>query len=145
MNRKSLIGIIGLSAILVIATAINRPFFLWIIFGAALIVVWICLVRTVRKKKTKIFHDQMEPELAERRLKILKFFLQVAAISLAVGVVGVVLHNVLSAWLDMEEAVSFVIAILALFLWIMATIGSLVVFIMGRRKPKPKSSEVRAT
>ena len=135
MNKKLLIGIIVLFASLVIAAAIIRPMFIWMIFWAALIVAWICLVWMVRKKKTKIFHDQMEPKLAERRLKWLKKFLLVGGISLAMFIFGFILHNALYALLEKEEGVSFFIAILGGLLLFLANIGSLVIFLTGRRKP----------
>ncbi len=101
---------------------------------AILMGVWIYLVWMVRKKKTNIFHDQMEPKLAERRLKRLKTFLLVAGISLAVGIVGVIVHNALYGLSEIEEPVSFIIAISALWVFIIATIGGLVIFLKGRRK-----------
>jgi polyferredoxin len=88
----------------------------------------------VWKKKTNIFHDQMEPKLAERRLKMLKAFLLVAGISFVVFIVGVVVHNVLYALSEIEEPVFFSIAIFSLVLFTIATIGSLVIFLQGRRK-----------
>ena len=135
MNKKLLIGIIVLFASLVIAAAIIRPMFIWMIFWAALIVAWICLVWMVRKKKTKIFHDQMEPKLAERRLKWLKKFLLVGGISLAMFIFGTILHNTLSARLETEEPISFFIGISGGLLLFLANIGSLVIFLTGRRKP----------
>ncbi len=136
MNKKLLIGIIVLFVVLVIAAAIIRPMSIPFVLGLALIVVWIYLVRMVRKKKTKIFHDQMEPKLAERRLKRLKAFLLVAGISLAVEIVGVVVHNVLYGLSEIEEPVSLVIAIVGLWAFFVATIGGLVIFLKGRRKTR---------
>ncbi len=108
---------------------------MFLIIAVALIVVWVYLVWTVRKKKTKIFHDQMEPKLDERRYKMLKTFLLVAGISLAVGIVGVILHGVLGALLEIEEdPVSFFIAFVGLYVFIIATIGGLVIFFKGQRK-----------
>ncbi len=135
MNKKLLIGIIVLFVALVVVAAIIRPMFIWWIFWVALIVVWVYLVWMVRKKKTKIFHDQMEPELAERRLKWLKTFLLGGGISLAMFIVGTILHNVLSALLEKEEEVTFFIAILGGLVLFIANIGSLVIFLTGRRKP----------
>ena len=78
----------------------------------------------------------MEPKLAERRYKRLKTFLLVAGISLAVGIVGIVLHGVLGILLEIEEElVSFYIAIVGLYVFIIATIGSLVIFLKGQEKP----------
>ncbi len=135
MNRKLLIGAIVLFVGLVIAAAIIRPMLIpMVVIGVAPIGVWIYLVWMVRKEKTKIFHDQMEPELAERRLRRLKIFLRVGGISWAVGIVGVVGHNVVSALLEKEEPVFFTIALVGLGVFFIATIGGLVIFLKGRRK-----------
>ena len=138
MNKKLLIGIIVVIVGLVIAAAILGNL-MWAmnIIEVALVGVWIYLVWMVWKKKTKIFHDQMEPKLAERRLKMLKTFLLVAGISLAVGIVGVILHGVLGALLEIEEElVSFFIALVGLYVFNIATIGGLVIFLTGRRKTR---------
>ena len=135
MNKKLLIGIIVLFIALVVAAAIIRPMFIWWVFWAALIVAWIWLVWMVRKKKTKIFHDQMEPKLAERRLKRLKIFLLVGGISLGVFIISAVVYNVIGGLLDIEEPVSFFIALLGGLVLFIANIGSLVIFLTGRRKP----------
>ncbi len=137
MNKKLLIGINVVIIGLVIAAAIYNP--LWIpmlLVGVAPIVVWISLVWMVRKEKTKIFHDQMEPELAERRLRRLKIFLRVGGISFVVGIVGVVGHNVVSALLEKEEPVFFTIGLVGLYVFFIATIGGLVIFLKGRRKTR---------
>jgi len=129
MKRKLLIGII-------VVFGIAAAVFMSTLVAGAAIAVWICLVWMVRKKKTKIFHDQMEPKLAERRLKRLKIFLLVAAISFAVGIAGVILHNVIYGVSETEEAVSFFIALAALWAFILATGGGLVIFLRGRQKPQ---------
>jgi len=140
MNKKLLIGIIVVIVVFVIAAAIlgvifKNPLFLinlltgWIPLG-----VWIYLVWMVRKKKTNLFHDQMEPKLAERRYKRLKVFLLVGGISLAVGIIGVVGHNAVYALSETEEPVFFSIGLAALWVFFIATIGGLVIFLKGRRK-----------
>ncbi len=60
----------------------------------------------------------MEPKIAERRLKILKAFLLVTGISLAVSTVSMVLHGVLSAINEIEEPASFYIALMGLYVFI---------------------------
>ncbi len=135
MNKKLLIGII---VVLGIAVAV----FMNTLIAGALIAVWIYLVWIVRKEKTKIFHDQMEPKLAERRYKRLKTFLLVAGISFAVFIVGVIVHNALYGLSEMEEPVSFIIAISALWVFIIATIGGLVIFLKGRRKQDKGNTEI---
>jgi len=106
------------------------------VVALGLLVVWMFLALEVRKKRTNLFHDQVEPELAERRLKMLKAFLLVAGISFAAFIVGVVLHNALSALFEIEEPVSFFIALLSLAAFTMATIGGLVMFLKGRRETR---------
>ena len=120
-------------------------------FGIEVILVgvWIYLVWMVGKKKTNIFHDQMEPKLAERRLKRLKTFLLVAGISLAVFIISAVLHNVIYGlfihffgedfWTRTgigDEPVFFFIAIFSLVPFAVGTIGGLVIFLKGRRKTR---------
>jgi drug/metabolite transporter (DMT)-like permease len=126
INKKLLIRVI---VVFVIAAAI---FFL----GSALVVpalaVWIYLVFVVWKKKISLFRDQMEPKLAERRYKMLKAFLLIAGISLAGGIVGIVVHNVLYGLSETEEPVFFSIAISALLVFIIATVGGLVIFLKLR-------------
>ena len=131
MIKKLLIGTL---IVLVIVAAILRAMFIPTILGVALIGVWIYLVYMVRKKKANLFHDQVEPEIAERRLKKLKAFLLVAGISLAVGIVGVVVHNAIYGLSGVEEPVFFVIALVGLWAFLVATIGGLVIFFKGRRK-----------
>jgi len=127
MKRKLLIGII-------VVFGIAAAFFMSTLVAGAAIAVWIYLVWMVRKKKANLFHDQVEPKIAERRLKRLKAFLLVAAISFAVGIVGIIVHNVLYGLSETEEIVSFIIALAALWLFILATGGGLVIFLKGRRK-----------
>ena len=136
MIRNILIGLVVVGVGMVIAGAIlGQPRF--ITFGIMIVAAgWgIYLVWMVRKKKTSLFHNQLEPESAERRYKILKAFLLVAGISLAVGIVGVILHNALYGLLEREEPISFGIGLVGLFVFFIAIIGSLVVYITGRRKP----------
>ena len=138
MSRRLLIGIIAIIVIgvgLVIAGAIIKTAFITLGIVVALMGVWIYLVYMVWKKKANLFDDQMEPKIAERRLKMLNTFLLVAGISLAVGIVGAILHNVLYGINEIEEPVSFFIGILGLFGFVIATIGSLFIFLKGRQRP----------
>ncbi len=99
-----------------------------------LVGVWIYLVWMVWKKKTNIFHDQMEPKLAENRLKRLKTFLLVAGISFVVFIVGLIVNFAVYYPSETDEPVSFITAYSGLGVFVIATIGSLVIFLKGRRK-----------
>ena len=127
MKRNLLIVII---AVVVIVFTIFSP----IIIGVLAIPVWIYLVWMVRKKNTGIFYDQMEPALAEKRLKRLKTFLTVAGLLCIVSIAGIIMHNVESALSEMEDSVFFIIGIAALWVFIILTAVGLVIFLTGRQK-----------
>ena len=99
------------------------------VIPAILMWVWIYLVFMVWKKKTNIFHDQMEPKLAERRYKMLKAFLLVAGISFAVFFVCLALYKT-------EEPVYLYIGSVGISVGIIATVGGLVIFLKGRRETR---------
>jgi len=81
---------------------------------------------------TYLFYDRAEPKMGERRMRMLKTFLLVVGISLGTLVISIFLHNVISGWLEVEEPVFFVIAVLVAPLALaVGLIGSLVLFIMG--------------
>jgi len=128
MKRKLLIALI----VLIGAAA---AFAMIMLTTFAAIAAWIYLVWQVAKKKTTIFHDQMAPELVKKRYRLLKISLWVGAIAFLGGIAGVVAHNVLYGLTEMEEAVSFFIALGSLWLFILATGGGLFIYIMGQRKP----------
>jgi len=79
-----------------------------------------------------LFYDRVEPKIGERELKMLKTFLMVAGISLAVFILSVFLHNALSGLFDVEEPVFFSIAVfIAPLAFVVGITGSLVIFIKG--------------
>ncbi len=107
--------------------------------GPVLVGVWVYLVWTVWKKKTNLFQDQMELKSAERRLKRLKKFLLVATIGFAGFWVNIIVMFAIYRMTgfpssEEEEGVFFFIALLAPVVFVIATIGSLVVFLKGRQK-----------
>ncbi len=140
MNKKLLIGIIVVIVVMVvfliaalakgIIHAVESVIWYWIPLAF-----WIFLVWIVWKRKTKIFHDQMEPKLAERRLKWLKAFLLVAGISLSVGIVTTLLGIAIFGPTEEEEAVGFIIGFFSAVLFVIAAIGFMVILIKGLRKP----------
>ena len=138
MKRRILNGIIVVIVVIGIAWAISAliPFSLAI----PIFLAWI-----VWKKKTQIFHDQMDPKSAERRLKILKASLLVAAISFVGGIAGVITHNALYAATEMEDAASFIIALAAIWLFVIATGSGLAIFLKGRQKQTQRNTEISTT
>jgi len=111
------------------------------IFMAAVVIlvgVWIFLVWMVWKKKTDIFHDQMEPKLAERRLKMLKTSLLVAGIAFAMFWISILVQVVVLVGIfgqpEEEGPVVFYIAFFSFLLFVIGTIGGLGIFLKGRRE-----------
>jgi len=79
-----------------------------------------------------LFYDRAEPKLGERGLRMLKTFLMVAGISVAVFILSAFLHNIVSGLVGTEEPVFFIIAtILAPLAFAVGIIGSLVIFVKG--------------
>jgi hypothetical protein len=98
------------------------------------IAAWIYLMVIIRKRKTGIFHDQMEPITAEMHLKRLKKFLMAAGLSFLVFIVGAIVHNVLYGLSEIEVTVTLIIPIVALWVFVLSTAGGLVIFLKGRQK-----------
>ena len=77
----------------------------------------------------------MEPNIAERRFKGLRTFLLVAGISFAVFIASIILDQKIFG--DLPEGEVTVFAYTAWFsiaLFLVGTIGGLVIFFKGRRK-----------
>ena len=129
MNRKLLLGILVVLGIAV--TSFNPLISLILAVG-----VWIYLVRMVRKQKNSVLNDQMEPTITEWHLKRLKAFLIVAGFSFLVFIVGTIVHNVSHDLSEIEETVSFLIALVALWVFVVATAGGMVIFFKERQRTK---------
>ena len=95
---------------------------------------WIYLGVMYRKRKL-VFHEEIEPGLAKKQLKRLKILTIVAGISFTIAIVGIIMHNVQSGLLEIEESLYFIIGIAALYIFVLASGGGLVLFIKGRKKP----------
>ena len=128
MKKKLLIGIlIGLGLVVMLLMAFPYG----MIFALAF---WIYLGVMYRKRK-RVFHEEIEPGLAKKQLKRLKILIIAAGISFTIAIVGIIMHNVQSGLSETEESLYFFIGIVALYLFILASAGGLVLFIKGRRKP----------
>ena len=79
-----------------------------------------------------MFHDQMEPESAERRLRILKRFLLVAGIALVVGAIVSVGYAIFGDT-EAEGGALFVILLSLVGVFVIGTAGGLVTFLRERR------------
>jgi hypothetical protein len=79
-----------------------------------------------------LFYDRAWPKISPKRMKLLKTFLVLCGLSLPVFILGVFLHNALSALFNIEEPVFFVIAvIIAPLVFAVGLLGSLVLLTMG--------------
>ena len=136
MKKGLIIGIVVLWVGWVIAGALVEPGLCIVgpLIVGTLLGAWIYFVRMVWKKGTSLFHEEMKPELAERRLKRLKIFLVVAGTSLAASIVGFAVYIVLWEQYRIDDSASFSIGLFGIMAFIIAAIGSLVIFLIGRRK-----------
>jgi hypothetical protein len=141
MNRKTIITIavvvVAIGLLFVTANIFQKMgiplIFLTGGIGVILVGAWIYMVWMILRKKTNISDDQMEPEKAEKRYKILKVSSITAGVLLLLGVIGAVGHNALYAIKKIEESVFFFIAIIGLFGFVMVTIGSWIYYLIGRK------------
>ncbi|UCD10210.1 MAG: hypothetical protein JSU79_06120 [Dehalococcoidales bacterium] len=106
----------------------------WLPVSPGLFIIWVLLVWMALKKKISLFPDQTERDFAERYLKRLKTLLLTAGISVTVGIVGAVMHNVQYAINEVEESVFFSVALVGLWVFSMTTAASVVILLKGRRK-----------
>ena len=127
MNRKIL-------TVIIVVLGIALTIFASIPMGVLALAIWVYLVLMVRKRKISIFDDQLEPGLAEKRLKSLKAFLIVAGFSFLVFIVGAIVHNLLHGLSEIEVTASLIITLVALWVFILATAGGLVIFLKGQQK-----------
>jgi phosphate/sulfate permease len=127
MNRKLLLGILVVLGIAV--TVLNPLMSLVLAVG-----VWMYLVMMVRKHKDSVLNDQMEPTITEWHLRRLRTLLIVAAFSFLVFSVAAIVHNVSHDLSEIENTVSFLIALVALWVSVMATAAGMVLFLKGRRR-----------
>ena len=91
-----------------------------------------------------MYYDRVKPGLGEKGLKVFKGFLTAAGISLAVAVISAFLHNAVYALFIIlfgsdfwertgiiDEPVFFFLTFIAVGIFVLAIIGSLVVYIKG--------------
>lgn len=128
MKNKLLYGIlIGVGSIVMLFMAFPFGMIISLAF-------WIYLGVMIWKKK-RVFHEEIEPQIAEKQLKILKKLCIVAGIFFIIAVVCIIIHNVQSRLPEPHETYYFIIGIIALYLFIIISIVSLVIFLKARQKP----------
>ena len=147
MNKILLIGIIVVIVVMVVflIAAMTRgtihpaESIVWFLMPLAF---WIFLVWIVWKKKIKIFQDQMEPKLIERRLKWVKTFLMLGGMLFAMFWLNILLGIVIFG--PTEGSVGFIIGFISAVLFVIAAIVGVVILIKGQRKQDegiPKSGK----
>ena len=139
MNKILLIGIIVVMVVMVVfliaamTRGIIHPFesTVWFLIPLAF---WVFLVVAIWRKKTKLFHAQMEPKLAERRLKWVKTFLMLGGMLFAMFWLNILLGIVIFVQTEEEGSVGFIIGFISAVLFVIAAIGGIVALIRGQRK-----------
>lgn len=126
MNKKLLQGLlVGLGIVILVLMAFPFGTIISIAFWAYLaVVVW---------KKQPLFNDKLEPELTEKLLKRLKKLRTIVIITFPVAIVGVILHNVVSAKTGTEEALFFFIGVIASYLFILTSALAMLTLLKGRQ------------
>ena len=76
----------------------------------------------------------------KKKLKRLKTLSIVAGLSFIIGVVGLVIHNLQSSLSETHEFLYFFIGIIALYVFILASIVGLVIFLESRQNLTPPKS-----
>jgi hypothetical protein len=94
----------------------------------------------VRKQRKSVLNDRVEQGMTTPHLKGEKALLIVAGISFLVFVTGSIMHNVMHGQSETEETTFFIIALVAVYVFIAATACALVVFLKARRKSTQDSS-----
>jgi hypothetical protein len=78
------------------------------------------------------YYDRVRPGLGEKALRWLRICLTTAGLSLSTGALAVILHNLISAWSGMEEAVFFILAVLiAPAVFVLSLLGCLGIYLKG--------------
>jgi hypothetical protein len=132
MKNTLLVGVLIVLGIAV--TTFNPPISFLLAVGA-----WIYLVTMVRKQRTSLLNNHMEPEITELSLKRVKAFLIVAGFSFLICVVAASAHNVLHDLSERVQTVSLLIALFALWVFVIATAGGMIIFLKERQQTTQQS------
>ncbi|MEJ2719773.1 MAG: hypothetical protein P8181_01350 [bacterium] len=127
MTRRLLIGIL---VVLGIAVIVFNPLISLILAVGG----WIYLISRFRKQKSSAFYDEMEQQITALHSKRLKVFLIVAGCSVLVCILGALAHNMLHGVSETEEAVSLIIALVGIFVFVGTTADGWLMFLRGRQK-----------
>ncbi len=127
MKRKLLTGVL---VVVGIAVTVLNP----VISGLLAIGIWIYLVRMVQKQKNSESTDQVVSGISGRQLKRLKELLIVAGFLFLVFIASAIFHNILHDLSDIGGSIYFFVALAALFLFIAANAGGMVIFLKARQK-----------
>lgn len=127
MNIKLLNGIlIGLAVVIMVFSAFPIGMILALAF-------WIYLLAMLRKEK-HVSDDKMEPKFTVKHLKRLKAFLTVGGLSLPIAIAGIVIDNMKSNTTETEESFYYLIGIIALYIFMIASAGGMVIYLKGKQK-----------
>lgn len=133
MIKKVLIGILVVLGLVV--AVLNQ-----LVSTVLAVAVWIYLVRMVRKQKSTAFNDLMAEGITKLHLKRLKTLLIVAGFSFIVFIFASVAHNVLHGQSETEETTFFLVALVALLVFIVATVCGMVIFLKTRKNTTQNAS-----
>ena len=122
--------LIGISVVIGIVITVFNP----IVSGIIGMGIWIYLVRMIRKQNNLVSNEKHGSRISKLYLKRLKKLLTIAAFAFIVFFVSAIAHNILYDQPQIEGSISFFIAFLALLIFVLVTIGAMVIFLKGREE-----------
>ena len=138
MKRNLIIALVVILVALIVLSVLFGahviPMGVFGLVGLAAIGSWIYVIRELRTKKTDIFVKQMSVEKAEKLIKTLTILLKISGISFVIGLAGVIIHNILYAMNETEDAVSFILGFFGLVIFVISSLSTLLIFHSERRK-----------
>ena len=105
-------------------------------FGVILALAFWIYLGVMFWKGKPLFQEDIEQGFAKKQMKKIKVLSIAAGISFIVGIVGIIIHNVRSGLSETEESFYFFIGIIAMYLFVLASIAGLFLFLKGRQKSK---------
>ena len=119
--------------ILAILVGIVITVFNPLVAGVLAIPVWIYLVVMIRRQRTATLNGETKKEITGQQLKWLNILLILAVIFFLTSITGIFIHNFQHGTTGFGAELFFYFGIIALYLYIFSTAGSLYIYLRAQR------------